>query len=64
MINWDDLLAAFALYLVLEGLMPFLSPPAFRGFVQRISAMPDSSIRKTGFAVMLLGLGLLYLLRS
>ncbi len=64
MINWDDLLAAFALYLVLEGLMPFLSPPAFRGFVQRISAMPDSSIRKTGLAVMLLGLGLLYLLRS
>ncbi|MYB33822.1 MAG: DUF2065 domain-containing protein [Gammaproteobacteria bacterium] len=64
MINWDDLLVAFALYLILEGLMPFLSPPAFRGFVQRISTMSDSSIRITGLAVMLLGLVLLYLVRS
>ncbi len=24
--QWSDLLAAFALYLVLEGLMPFLNP--------------------------------------
>ena len=64
MVNWDDLLVAFALYLILEGLMPFLSPPAFRGFVQRISAMSDSSIRITGFTVMLLGLVLLYLVRS
>jgi len=64
MIDLDVLLAAFRLYVVLDGLLTFLSPPAFRGFVQRISAMPDSSIRKTGLAVMLLGLGLLYLLRS
>ncbi len=64
MVNWDDLLVAFALYLILEGLMPFLSPPAFRGFVQRISTMSDFSIRITGFTAMLLGLVLLYLVRS
>lgn len=64
MINWQDLLAAFALYMILEGLMPFLSPPAFKRFVQRISEMSDSSIRNTGLVVMLLGVGLLYFVKS
>ncbi|MXZ82019.1 MAG: DUF2065 domain-containing protein [Gammaproteobacteria bacterium] len=63
MFDWEDLLVAFALYLILEGLMPFLSPPAFRSFVQRLSALPDNSIRNTGLVVMLIGVALLYFVR-
>jgi uncharacterized protein YjeT (DUF2065 family) len=28
--SWSDLLAAVALYLVLEGVLPFLNPPAMK----------------------------------
>jgi len=28
--NWSDLLGAFALYLVLEGILPFVSPQAMK----------------------------------
>ncbi|MCY4050921.1 MAG: DUF2065 domain-containing protein [Gammaproteobacteria bacterium] len=64
MINWDDLLAAFALFLILEGLLPFLNPPAFKDYVERIATMANSSIRIIGFVVMAMGLGLLYFIRS
>jgi len=62
--NWNDLLAAFALYLVFEGIIPFASPPAFRRFVQQMAALPDVSLRRFGFVSMAVGLFVLYLVRS
>lgn len=62
--NWNDLLAAFALYLVLEGILPFLNPGAFTRVMSQISRMPERQIRRVGFASMLAGVLLLYLVRS
>ena len=62
--DWNDLLAAFALYLVLEGLLPFLSPRGWKGSVTQIAKLSDSQLRKIGFASMIAGLILLALVRG
>ena len=60
---WDDLLAALALYLVLEGLIPFFSPGGFRRFVQSMAELSDSTLRVIGLSSMIGGLVMLYLVR-
>jgi len=60
---WDELLAAFGLMLVLEGILPFLSPSAFRQTLLRISQTEDRALRFTGLGCMGLGLVVLYLFR-
>jgi uncharacterized protein YjeT (DUF2065 family) len=62
--QWTDLLAAFALYLVLEGVMPFLSPPLMKRVMLAFAQSSDRQLRVTGFASMLAGLFLLYLARA
>jgi uncharacterized protein YjeT (DUF2065 family) len=52
---WDLLLGAAALMLVLEGLLPFFSPPSWRGIFERAARMSDGQIRFLGLASMLLG---------
>ena len=59
----NDLLAAFALFLVIEGLLPFASPAMFRQTMMQMSQMSDQALRLTGLAGMLLGVVLLYIFR-
>jgi uncharacterized protein YjeT (DUF2065 family) len=60
---WDELLAAFGLMLVLEGILPFLNPTAFRQTLQRISQMEDRILRLAGLGGMGFGLVVLYFFR-
>jgi uncharacterized protein len=62
--QWTDLLAAFALYLVLEGIMPFLNPPLIKRVMLSFAQSSDRQLRVSGFASMLAGLFLLYLARA
>ena len=57
---WDYLVGAFALMLVVEGLLPFLSPPRWRAVFERATQMSDGQIRFIGLASMLAGLVTLY----
>ena len=58
----NELLAALALVLVIEGLMPLISPARWREVFSRVLAMSDGQIRFIGLASILLGLlGLLWL---
>jgi uncharacterized protein YjeT (DUF2065 family) len=58
----NELLTAFALVMVIEGLMPFISPARWREVFSRILAMSDGQIRFIGLISILLGLfGLLWL---
>jgi uncharacterized protein YjeT (DUF2065 family) len=58
----NGLLTAFALMLVFEGLLPFISPARWREVFSRIQAMSDGQIRFVGLASILMGLfGLLWL---
>ncbi|MFZ9038461.1 MAG: DUF2065 domain-containing protein [Gammaproteobacteria bacterium] len=62
--NWADLGAALALVLVLEGLIPFLSPRGYRNMVQQMAQMPEQMLRNVGLVLIIVGLLLLYLVRG
>ena len=62
-VNWGDLLAALALVLVIEGIVPFISPPSLRRMLETVSQLDDRSLRITGLVSMLCGIGMLYLVR-
>lgn len=61
---FDDLLAACALVLVLEGILPFASPSSLRKMWENVSMMPDKSLRLLGLFSMLVGVVLLYFIRQ
>jgi hypothetical protein len=60
---WDELLAAFGLMLVLEGILPFLNPRALRQTLLRMAQLEDRVLRFAGLASMALGLLVLYWFR-
>jgi uncharacterized protein YjeT (DUF2065 family) len=60
---WDELLAAFGLMLVLEGIIPFLNPGTLRQTLLRLAQLEDRILRIAGLASMAGGLLVLYLLR-
>lgn len=62
--NWNDLLAALALVLVIEGMMPFINPKGYKNTMMQITTLPEKSIRMLGFGSMLAGLVFLYLVRG
>jgi len=58
---WQQLFIALALVLIIEGIMPFLSPGGMKQLMKTMSEMDDNSIRVSGFISMILGLVLLYI---
>ena len=61
MMDW--VWGALALMLVFEGLLPFLSPTAWRQVFERALQLSDGQIRFIGLSSMLIGLLLLLLWR-
>ncbi len=61
---WTDLLAAFALYLVIEGLLPFASPNGWRRSLALMAQLNDAQLRAFGAGSIGVGLLLLYLARG
>lgn len=55
------ILTAFALMLIIEGLLPFIAPAAWRETFLRLASMADGQIRFIGLTSMLAGLVLLFL---
>jgi uncharacterized protein len=64
MIAWSDLLAAFALYLVLEGIMPFLNPAGMKRAFAIMLQIPDQQLRFGGLGAIVAGLVLLVIVRG
>jgi uncharacterized protein YjeT (DUF2065 family) len=63
-LNWSDLLAALALILVLEGIVPFVSPARLRRTLAQLATLGDRELRIVGFGCMLAGVLLLFVVRS
>jgi uncharacterized protein YjeT (DUF2065 family) len=63
-VHWSDLLAAFALYLVLEGVLPFVNPQGLKRVMSLLADAADAQLRLWGFASMSAGLALLYFVRG
>ena len=56
---WETFLIAIALMLVLEGVLPFLSPQTWREAFRKLIEINDNQIRFVGLTSMLVGLMLL-----
>jgi len=54
-------LMAFALMLVIEGILPFIAPATWRETFLRLANMADGQIRFIGLSSIALGLALLLL---
>ncbi|USE39569.1 DUF2065 domain-containing protein [Endozoicomonas sp. SCSIO W0465] len=60
----QQLLIAFSLMLVLEGVVPFLYPQRWRQLVSRLAEIDDRQLRIAGLVSMLVGVALLYLING
>lgn len=56
---WTDLLAALALVLVIEGIIPFINPQSLRRMLETTAQLDDRTLRIAGLASMILGVILL-----
>jgi len=56
-------IAAIALVLVLEGIMPFLAPQQWKQMLQQISQMSDKNLRIMGAVMMIVGALLFKIIR-
>ena len=50
--------------LVIEGMLPFISPKKYREMVAEIAGLRDNQIRNIGLAAMVIGLVVLFLVRG
>jgi uncharacterized protein YjeT (DUF2065 family) len=57
----EVLLAALALMLVIEGILPFTAPQLWRETFRKLIAMTDGQIRMSGLLSMAAGLVILFL---
>lgn len=60
---WHDLLSAFGLMLVMEGVVPFLSPHTLRTALERLAALSDRELRIGAALSMGVGVVTLYWIR-
>ena len=63
MIDWKDLTAACALWLIFEGMLPTLAPSRFRQLMLQFLLRDDASMRRLGLVSMALGCALLWWVR-
>jgi uncharacterized protein YjeT (DUF2065 family) len=61
---WHDLMVALCLVMVMEGILPFLSPTAWRKTIYLVAQLDDRSMRIMGLISMLMGAGLLFLVNG
>jgi uncharacterized protein YjeT (DUF2065 family) len=59
----SDLIAAVALFLVLEGMAPFLNPRGMKRALARLLDVGDRELRIAGLGSMVVGVGILFLVR-
>lgn len=57
---FDNLLVAFSLMLIIEGILPFTLPNIWRDTFKKLMEMSDGQLRFMGLSSMLFGLLLLY----
>ena len=59
----NELLTALALMLVIEGLMPLLSPGSWRELFSKLLSLSDGQLRFVGLVSVLMGVVVLLCLR-
>jgi uncharacterized protein YjeT (DUF2065 family) len=59
----NDLLAALALFFVLEGIVPFLNPGGLKRALEKLLTIGERELRIAGLGSMLVGVAILFLVR-
>ena len=59
----EELLRSVGWMLVIEGIIPFLSPRRWRGMAEVLATIDDKAMRRVGLFSMLMGVFMLVLLR-
>lgn len=59
-----DFITAVGLMMILEGVPYFIAPERMRLWILKVAQMDERSLRHTGFALMFLGLVVVYLVRT
>ena len=62
-LNLSDLLAALGLFLVIEGIAPFLNPRGLKRALARLLEVQERELRIAGLGSMLIGVVILFLAR-
>ena len=62
-LNLADLMAALGLFLVLEGIAPFLNPAGLKRAMARLAAVGDRELRIAGLGSMLVGIVIIFWVR-
>jgi uncharacterized protein len=57
---FDVMIIAGGLILVMEGLLPFISPERWKEIFRKASELPEQQVRVMGFVSILIGLILLW----
>jgi uncharacterized protein YjeT (DUF2065 family) len=63
-VAWNDLLVALALVCVIEGVMPFVNPGRTRRLLARLATLEDRQMRVMAFVSMMIGMAILFAVRS
>ena len=61
---WTEILTAVALVLVIEGMLPFVRPRRYKQLVAQIVQLSDNQLRLFGLSAMIIGIVLLFVVRS
>ena len=56
----DFFLCVIGMVMIVEGLPYFTFPVKMKMWILKVAEMPEASLRRVGFVLMLLGLGLVY----
>jgi uncharacterized protein YjeT (DUF2065 family) len=62
-LNLADLMAALGLFLVLEGIAPFLNPAGLKRALARLAEVGDRELRIAGLGSMLVGIAVIFWVR-
>ncbi len=61
---WQELAVALSLVLIIEGILPFLSPDRWRMLAYRMADMESKSVRLIGLFCMMAGVLMLSVIKS
>lgn len=61
--HFSDLLAAIALFFVVEGIIPFLNPAGMKRALQKLVTLGDRELRIAGLGSMVVGVIILFIVR-
>ena len=58
---WSEIARAIGWVLVIEGMLPFLSPNRWRKLLENMATIDERMLRIVGLITMLLGVAVLYI---